>query len=128
MGKISLICLENFSKIGPFCITEEDLLIIILNLIFLFVILFLIYKTYFYNNNSSELISTIKHPFLCLGEGELYKYYQPTGVQQKSNNTKKKSTKNNVNNEKININELRCCSCENSFTVTYQYTLHKLLL
>ena len=75
--ELSLICLENFSKIGPFCITEEDFLIIILNLILFSIVFFLIYKTYFYNNNSSELISTIKHPFLCLGEGELYKYYQP---------------------------------------------------
>jgi hypothetical protein len=127
MGKISLICLENFSKIGPFCITEEDLLIIILNLIFLSVIFFLIYKTYFYNNNSSDIISTIKHPFLCLGEGALNKYYKATGVQQKSSNTKKKSTKSNVNNEKTNINELECCYCGSSVKVTYQYTLHKLI-
>lgn len=124
------ICGEKAFKFGKLCISNDDYLIILLNIIITVAVLSIFYIRQF-SDKSSELSVTVKNNFTLLGEGELSNFYFPMASQQKSSNPKKKvqskSPQQAASTEKLlTNNELKCNTCGRSVEVSYQYTIHKL--
>ena len=110
-------------------VSDEDIVILSINMIGLIIVVGVIYKNYLSGKRSESYVANISNPFCILGDGAMSYYYKPVSLQQKTQNTKKKMMKNNItNSEKANgINELQCNICGSSVKVSYQYTLYKLI-
>lgn len=130
------ICNDALRYSG-FCISQEDFIMIILNIIVFSAIVAILYRNHLIKERNIDSLSCqIKNPFTILGEGTMNKYYQPMSVQQKDINPKKKMLKSNnsnnnassqINDKASGVNELQCNLCGNSVKVSYQYTLYKLI-
>ncbi len=123
-------CGEKAIKFGKLCISNDDYLIIILNIIISLVVAGLFYIKRI-SDKSKYLSVIVKNNFTQLGEGNLNNFYSPLTTQQKSINTKKKVTAKGSQQapqfvEKVSNNELKCNNCGRSVEVSYQYTMHKL--
>jgi hypothetical protein len=125
------ICGDKSIKLGKLCISNDDYLIILINIFITIIVISLFYiKRISYE--SQNLSVGIKNNFILLGEGTLNNFYTPFSMQQKSSNTKKKvQSKSNQQipqtvEKVINNNELKCNNCGRSVEVSYQFTMHKL--
>ena len=119
-------CGERSINIGNFCLTNDDFIMIILNIIITSIlVIFLYIKFYIKIDNSYSVL--IKNNFTILGEGQLAHFYTPSNVQQKNTSSKKKitrgTTQNNVIERQVNNNELKCNTCNRSVELSYQYTI-----
>jgi len=123
-------CGDKFTNLGRLCISSNDLILIILNLIAIFSILSIIFVKNFLDK-SHRLNVSVKNNFSLLGEGSLGSFYSTTSIQQKQTGPKKKigskiNSQLNQTEKIANNNELKCNQCGRTVEVSYQYTLHKL--
>lgn len=123
-------CDERSIKLWKFCISEEDCIVIMMNV----VTFMLAAVTIYFNkikNRTNTLSVNVKNNFGFLGEGSLASYYSSMNVPQKTQSTKKKvqmkSSLTTVYDKGLsNMNDLKCNSCGRTVQVTYQYTINKL--
>jgi hypothetical protein len=122
-------CSEKSIKLGKLCISIDDYLIILMNVITIITVflIFMIRDMYYKSNKMSVLL---KNNFTALGEEPLKAFYTTTTIQQKVTGPKKKVTMKSASqanqNEKLINNELKCVNCNRKVEVSYQYTMHKL--
>ncbi len=125
------LCDEKGVKLGKLCISNDDYLIICMNVLVFSIIFGIIYIKKL-ANESKNLSTVVKNNFTLLGEGALNNFYSPLAQQQKSSNTKKKVNSKSGHHipasmeKALNNNQLKCNNCGRSIEVSYQYTMHKL--
>lgn len=93
---LQILCDEYYSKYGDFCIYEEDVLIIIVNIIFAIAVIGLIYKYQFSKLKTDNISCTVSNTYLLLQTGAMDDFYQVGGKNMKGG-TKKKGAKRNIN-------------------------------
>lgn len=124
-------CKDKGFKIGNFCISNEDYIIILLNIL-VGIVVGVIFYSKIILNKSNNMSVLVKHNFTPLGEGPLANFYSTSVTQQKNVTTKKKlQTKSTIQNLTVvekptNNNELKCNVCSRSVEVSYQFTMPKI--
>ncbi len=122
----NLSCNDKQYYLFFFCISYEDLFLIIINIIAVLVItVWLLIHKFLLRKEKFKSIY-IKSNFCLLGEGVLSCFY----INESSNkvNTRKKATKgvSEVKNDKNNF-ELKCVFCGRTVDLSYQNTISKLM-
>ena len=115
-------CDERNISLSFFCISPEDLFMIIFDIIVLAIIVAVIYINNVIKKKNENLSIVIKNNFSYLSEGSLSYFYSEVNSQQKGSSQKKKTPQKNAQIIGVDKNSnIKCNQCNQNFTVSYQY-------
>ena len=127
-----LSCGDKYLNLGRLCISFDDFVMIIFNLVSITTIITSIYVKSLLDK-SLNLKVQLKNNFTILSEGLLSTFYSTSSLPQKAAAGPKKklgskiSLQPNQPEKQSNKDELKCNQCGRLVEVSYQYTFHKLV-